>query len=57
MLAYGSGLRIGEIVNLRVEDIYSKKMRIFVREWNKERFKYRFRPISKRNSWIINFYT
>ena len=25
MLAYGSGLRIGEIVNLRVEDIDSKK--------------------------------
>lgn len=32
MLAYGSGLRIGEIVNLRVEDIDSKKMKIFVRE-------------------------
>ena len=32
MLAYGSGLRIGEITNLRVEDIDSKKMRIFVRE-------------------------
>lgn len=27
MLAYGSGLRIGEIANLRVEDIDSKKMR------------------------------
>ena len=40
MLAYGSGLRIGEIVNLRVEDIDSKKMRIFVREGkgNKERY-------------------
>lgn len=40
MLAYGSGLRIGEIVNLRVEDIDSKNMRIFVREGkgNKERF-------------------
>ena len=40
MLAYGSGLRIGEIVNLRVEDIDSKTMRIFVREGkgNKERY-------------------
>lgn len=40
MLAYGSGLRIGEIVNLRAEDIDSQKMRIFVREGkgNKERY-------------------
>lgn len=40
MLAYGSGLRIGEIANLRVEDIDSKNMRIFVREGkgNKERY-------------------
>ena len=40
MIAYGSGLRIGEITNLRVEDIDSKKMRIFVREGkgNKERY-------------------
>lgn len=40
MLAYGSGLRIGEIANLRVEDIDSKTMRIFVREGkgNKERY-------------------
>ena len=40
MLAYGAGLRIGEIVNLRVEDIDSKTMRIFVREGkgNKERY-------------------
>ena len=40
MLAYGSGLRIGEIVNLRVEDIDSKTMRVFVREGkgNKERY-------------------
>ena len=40
MLAYGSGLRIGEIANLRVEDIDSRKMRIFVREGkgNKERY-------------------
>ena len=32
MLAYGSGLRIGEIVNLQISDIDSEKMRIFVRE-------------------------
>lgn len=40
MLAYGSGLRIGEIANLRVEDIDSKNMRLFVREGkgNKERY-------------------
>ena len=40
MLAYGTGLRIGEIANLRVEDIDSKNMRLFVREGkgNKERY-------------------
>ena len=40
MLVYGSGLRIGEVANLRVEDIESKKMRIFVREGkgNKESY-------------------
>lgn len=32
MIAYGSGLRIGEITNLHISDIDSKKMRIFVRE-------------------------
>ena len=39
ILIYGSGLRVGEVANLRVEDIDSKKMRIFVREGkgNKER--------------------
>lgn len=40
ILAYGSGLRIGEIANLQMEDIDSNKMRIFVREGkgNKERY-------------------
>ena len=40
MLIYGSGLRIGETANLRIKDIDSKKMRIFVREGkgNKERY-------------------
>jgi len=31
MLVYGSGLRIGEVANLRIEDIDAKKMRIYVR--------------------------
>ena len=31
MMIYGSGLRISEAVNLKIEDIDSKKMRIFVR--------------------------
>ena len=40
MLVYGSGLRIEEVANLRIEDIDSKNMRIFVREekGNKERY-------------------
>ena len=40
MMIYGSGLRISEAVNLRIQDIDSKKMRIFVREGkgNKERY-------------------
>ncbi|MBR0428367.1 MAG: site-specific integrase [Clostridia bacterium] len=40
MLIYGSGLRIGEIEKLQVQDIDSKNMRIFVREGkgNKERY-------------------
>ena len=40
MLVYGSGLRIGEVANLRVEDIDSKNIRIFVRagKGNKERY-------------------
>ena len=40
MIAYGSGLRIGERTNLHISDIDSKKMRIFVREGkgNKERY-------------------
>ena len=31
MMIYGSGLRVSEVVNLRIEDIDSRKMRIFVR--------------------------
>ena len=29
MMIYGSGLRVSEAVNLRIEDIDSRKMRIF----------------------------
>ena len=54
MLAYGSGLRIGEITNLRVEDIDSKKMRIFVREGkgNKERYT----MLSKQSLEVLRIY-
>ncbi len=40
MLIYGSGLRIGEAANIRIADIDSKTMRIFVRDGkgNKERY-------------------
>lgn len=40
MLVYGTGLRIGEVANLRIGDIDSKNMRIFVKEGkgNKERY-------------------
>lgn len=40
MMIYGSGLRVSEATNLRVEDIDSKNMRIFVRDGkgNKERY-------------------
>ena len=31
MMIYGSGLRVSEAVNLKIEDIDSRKMRIFVR--------------------------
>ena len=41
MLAYGSGLRIGEIVNLRVEDVDNKTMRGFVREEKEKLEKYK----------------
>lgn len=39
-LAYGSGLRVSEICSLRVQDIDSKQMRIFIRgsKGNKDRY-------------------
>lgn len=44
MLIYGSGLRISEAVNLRIEDIDSKKMRIFVREGKGKKERYTVLP-------------
>ena len=44
MLIYGSGLRISEAVNLKVEDIDSKKMRIFVREGKGKKERYTVLP-------------
>lgn len=40
LLAYGSGLRSGEIVSLKVKDIDSKKMRIFVKGGKSKRDHY-----------------
>lgn len=34
MTIYGSGLRVSDAINLKVSDIDSKKMRIFIREGN-----------------------
>lgn len=44
MLIYGSGLREAEAVNLRIEDIDSKKMRIFVREGKGKKERYTVLP-------------
>lgn len=44
MLIYGSGLRIGEVVKLRVEDIDSENMRIFVREGKGRKERYTLLP-------------
>ncbi len=44
MMIYGSGLRISEAVNIRVEDIDSKNMRIFVRNGKGERERYTVLP-------------
>ena len=40
LLAYGSGLRVSEIAALRIKDIDSKSMRVFVRggKWRKDRY-------------------
>jgi len=44
MMIYGSGLRISEVVSLRVEDIDSRKMRIFVREGKGKKERYTVLP-------------
>lgn len=44
MMIYGSGLRISEALNLRIKDIDSKKMRIFVREGKGKKERYTVLP-------------
>lgn len=44
MMIYGSGLRISEATNIRVSDIDSKNMRIFVRNGKGERERYTVLP-------------
>jgi len=44
MLAYGSGLRVSEITNLKATDIESDKMRILVRHGKGERDRYAILP-------------
>ena len=44
MLAYGSGLRLSEITNLKVSDIDSTQMRIFVRKGKGGRDRYALLP-------------
>lgn len=44
MLIYGSGLRISEATNIRVEDIDSKNMRLFVRNGKGEKERYTVLP-------------
>ena len=44
MMIYGSGLRISEATNIRVQDIDSKNMRIFVRNGKGERERYTVLP-------------
>ena len=44
MLIYGSGLRISEATNLRIEDIDSENMRLFVRNGKGERQRYTVLP-------------
>lgn len=44
LLAYGSGLRCGEIERLRVKDIDSKEMRIFVKGGKNRRDRYALLP-------------
>lgn len=54
MTVYGGGLRASELVNLRIQDIDSKNMRILVRE-GKEK-KYRYTLLSQTNLDILREY-
>ena len=44
MMIYGSGLRISEATNIRIEDIDSQNMRLFVRNGKGERERYTVLP-------------
>ena len=44
MMIYGSGLRISQATNIRIEDIDSKNMRLFVRNGKGERQRYTVLP-------------
>ena len=44
ILIYGAGLRISEETNLRIEDVDSKNMRLFVRNGKGERERYTVLP-------------
>ena len=44
MLIYGSGLRISEAVSIRVQDIDSEKMRIFVSQGKGKKDRYTILP-------------
>lgn len=44
MMIYGSGLRISEATNIRIEDIDSKNMRLFVRNGKGEKQRYTVLP-------------
>ena len=44
MLIYGARLRISEAINLRIEDVDSKNMRLFVRNGKGERERYTVLP-------------
>ena len=52
MMIYGSGLRISEATNIRVADIDSKNMRIFVRSGKGERERYAVLP---KADWEIRY--
>jgi len=54
MTVYGSGLRISELCNLRIQDIDSENMRILV--WEGKESKYRYTLISQTNLDILREY-